>query len=91
MSIAASNDELSILRRVVDPEKGNLPSAAAEAILRLGLASRDRERVRLLLEKNRAGNLSPEDDEELENYCRVGRFLDLIRSKARQSLQAIDP
>ena len=88
MSSIASHDELSILRRVIDPEQGTLPVAAAEAILRLDLHPADRTRMEELLEKNRAGALRPEEDEELEGYCRVGRFLDLIRSKARHSLQA---
>jgi hypothetical protein len=87
MSIAASHDELSILRRVIDPENGNLNKAAAEAIMRLDLDPRDRVRMQELLDKNRDGALTPNEDEELENYCRVGRFLDLMRSKARHSLQ----
>ena len=88
MSIAAPYDELSILRRVIDPEKGNLTQAAAEAILRLDLDPRDRIRMQELLDKNRDGALTTDEDEELENYCRVGRFLDLMRSKARHSLQS---
>jgi hypothetical protein len=87
MSIVAPHDELSILRRVIDPERGDFPPAAAEAILRLDLSPADRARMQELLEKNRAGEITPDEDEELENYCRVGRFLDLIRSRARHSLQ----
>lgn len=90
MSVAATNSELSILRRIVEPEQGNFPAAAAEAILRLDFNSRDRLRMQELLEKNRSGELTADEDEELENYCRVGRFLDLVRSKARHSLQASD-
>ncbi len=89
MSTAAA-DELSILRRVIDPDHGNLPKPAAEAILRLDLDPRDRIRMQELLEKNRAGTLTSGEDAELENYCRVGRFLDLVRSKARHSLQSGD-
>jgi hypothetical protein len=90
MSAISANSELSILRRVVDPEQGNLPRPAAEAILRLDLHQNDRARMEELLEKNRACQLTPEEEEELENYSRVGRFLDLIRSKARHTLQASD-
>ena len=90
MSVAATNSELSILRRIVEPEEGNFPPAAAEAILQLNFNPRDRLRMQVLLEKNRTGELTADEDEELENYCRVGRFLDLVRSKARQSLQATD-
>ena len=90
MSVAISLSELSILRRVVEPEQGNFPPAAAEAILQLDLDSQDRLRLQELLEKNRAGDLSTDEEEALENYSRVGRFLDLIRSKARHSLQSAD-
>jgi hypothetical protein len=90
MSIVAPRDELSILRRVVDPEHGSFPKAAAEAILKLSLDPHDLDRMHELLEKNRANSLTKEEDEELENYCRVGRFLDLVRSKARLSLQSAD-
>jgi hypothetical protein len=90
MSLAASHDELSILRRVVDPEEGDFPTAAAAAILRLDLDPGDRRRMSELLEKNSSGNLSDDEESELENYCKVGRFLDLIRSKARHSLQSAD-
>jgi hypothetical protein len=89
MSTVASHDELSILRRIIDPEQGNLPLSAAEAILRLDLHPSDKARMQQLLEKNRGGELTASEDEELENYCRVGRFLDLLRSKARHSLQAL--
>jgi hypothetical protein len=90
MSTVALHDELSILRRVIDPERGTFPRAAADAILRLDLDPVDRTRMHALLEKNRAGALTSEEEIELENYCRVGRFLDIIRSKARHSLQSSD-
>jgi hypothetical protein len=89
MSAIASHDELSILRRIIDPDQGSLPRSAAEAILRLDLHPADRARMQQLLEKNRDGELTVSEDEELENYCRVGRFLDLLRSKARHSLQSL--
>jgi hypothetical protein len=90
MNVTVPHDELSILRRVIDPEKGNFPPAAADAILRLDLSPFDRIRMHELLEKNRAGTLTADEEAELENYSRVGRFLDVIRSKARHSLQSID-
>ena len=87
MDTAAPNTEMSILSRVVDPEKGDVPREAAELILRLDFHDRDRKRMRELVAKNQEGELSPEEEVELENYRHVGRFLDLIRSKARRALQ----
>jgi hypothetical protein len=90
MSTTVPHDELSILRRVIDPEQGTFPPAAADAILRLDLNPDDRTRMLELLEKNRMGTLTSDEETELENYCRVGRFLDVIRSKARYSLQSTE-
>lgn len=88
MGTAVTHDELSILRRVVDPEHGTFPKAAAEAILGLDLDPRDQVRMQELLQVNRERPLTTDEEDELENYSRVGRFLDLVRSKARHSLQA---
>ena len=43
--------------------------------------------MNLLAAKARAGDTSPEEQAELENYMRVGRLLELYQSKARLSRQ----
>lgn len=39
-----------------------------------------------LVVRGQAGNLTEGEEAELEVYCRVGRLLDMMRSKARRSL-----
>ena len=78
--------ETAILSRVIQPERGDLPSEAAEAILRFDFDPADRARMHELAEKNQAGELTAEEQGQLENYRHVGRLLDLMRSKARLSL-----
>lgn len=39
--------------------------------------------------KNQQGNLSAEEEHELDSYVRVGRLLDLLSAKARTSLKSI--
>ena len=47
----------------------------------------DQSRMRLLSEKNRAGELTQDEAEELDNFIRVGDLLAILQSKARQRLK----
>ena len=82
------NSEAAILDRVFRPNAGGWPRAAAEAILEISFEARDRERMSRLLERAKAGELSPEETEMLENYRHIGRLLELMKSRARRSLRA---
>ncbi len=87
MNGALESSEAAILDRVFRPNAGDWPRAAAEAILSVGFDQNDRERMTQLLEKAKAGELSTEDAETLENYRHIGRLLELMKSRARRSLQ----
>lgn len=79
--------EAAILNRVFRPISEAWPRAAAEAILSISFDPSDRDRMTLLLEKAKTGELSTEDAEALESYRHIGRLLELMKSRARQSLQ----
>ena len=79
--------EAAILRRVIEPERGNWSRAAAESVLNFRFPSPDVERMNLLAAKARAGDTSPDEQAELESHMRVGRLLELFQSKARLSLK----
>ena len=66
------SSEAAILDRVFQPESGDWPKAAAEAILSIAFDQTDRERMTGLLEKAKAGELSAEEADTLENYRHVG-------------------
>ena len=87
MKAIAENSEAAIWNRVVDPKTGDLSREAAESFLRICLPEVDRQRVDDLAEKARQGTLTSAEDAELENYRHVGRLLELLKSKARQSLK----
>ena len=87
MSIMLESSEAAILDRVFQPDSGDWPQAAAEAILSIAFDQTDRERMTGLLEKAKAGELSAEEAETLEHYRHVGRLLELMKSRARRSLQ----
>ena len=86
-TITRPTSEMAILRRVVDPDDPFQSVDAARAILRFCFGARDRTRMNRLAAKNRAGRLTPEEEQELDNYIRVGQTLGILQSKARKSLK----
>jgi hypothetical protein len=82
MATADSNTlESSILERlVVSPDK-------AAALLSLEFTEHDRDRMRVLAEKARRGELSEVERDEAATYERIDSFLALVQSKARLSLK----
>ena len=87
MNSALEKSEAAILDRVFRPNAEDWPRAAAEAILNIGFAPSDLKRMTQLMEKAKTGELSREQTEELEHYRHIGRLLELMKSRARQSLQ----
>jgi hypothetical protein len=87
MSSTLESSEAPILDRVFRPDAEDWPRDAAETILGLGFNRSDRTRMTRLLEKAKAGKISPEQAEVLENYRHVGRLLELMKSRARRSLR----
>jgi hypothetical protein len=80
--------EAAILSRVLEADKPVFSAAVARAILALDFNQTDKERMRQLSAKAREGALTPDEQVEINNYERVGHFLNLIQSKARCSLKA---
>ena len=87
MSTPLEISEAEILDRVIRPHAADWPRPAAEAILNMGFDEQDRERMIGLLEKAKAGEISPQEVGTLEHYRHVGRLLELMKSRARRSLQ----
>lgn len=85
-SAAMSATEVAIWSRLLQPESGNLPPDLARTILKLDFIEQDRTRMHELVVRSQAGRLTEAEEGELDSYCRVGRLLDLMRSKARRSL-----
>lgn len=89
MSAAApfGTGEAAILSRLIRPERADLSPEAARSLLKLDFDDLDRTRMHELAGKAQDGMLSSAEEAELENYRRIGRLLDLMRSKARRSLK----
>jgi len=87
MSVRLEISEAAILSRLIQPDSGDWPRAAAEAILRIGFSETDLKQMTTLLEKAKAGELTNEESEALEHYRHIGKLLELMKSRARRSLQ----
>ncbi len=86
MNATLENSEAAILDRLIRPSEGGWPAPAARAILGMGFEDADKHRMIGLLEKAKAGLLAPDEIRALESYRHVGRLLELMKSRARQSL-----
>ncbi len=84
---ATPESEMMILTRLIRPERNNLPSTAARAILKIDFGESDRDRMRELSQKARNGTLSRQEKVEIDSYEVVGHLLGLLHSKARRSLK----
>jgi len=78
--------EADILNEIVEPGHSRFSRQVAEEFLSLCFNESARERIRELLRKNNAGLISETEQTTLQNYLRVGEFLDLLQAKARVSL-----
>ena len=83
-NFSSNYSEAAIFSRVVD-QSGLLSRELAEHILTLGMSDGDQNRVRMLLEKNVSGNLSPAEREELENLNHIADLVSLWHSQARRA------
>lgn len=81
-----SSAEVAILGRMFKPERGDLSPEAARSLLRLEFDPDDLSRMHELALRAQAGSLTEAEEGELESYRRIGRLLEVMRSKARRSL-----
>jgi hypothetical protein len=79
--------DVAILSRVLEPDKPSLSPQASRDILALDFGQADKERMRQLSAKARAGTLTSDEQAEIDNYERVGHLLNIMQSKARRSLK----
>jgi hypothetical protein len=86
MPTLAGTTETAILERVIRPFRSGMSPAAAESLLQLGFKPADHRRMSRLIAAGQAGELTPDETVELENYRNVGRMVDLLQSQARQAL-----
>jgi hypothetical protein len=83
-----STSETAIFERLMLPSEPGLSQEAARSLLAVGFSPEDTERLHALAEKSRQGTLSPDEQQEIDNYERVGHYLAILQSKARMALRS---
>jgi hypothetical protein len=81
-----STSETAIFERIELPSAPRLTEAAARSLLALSFSAEDTQRMHVLAEKARKGTLTAEEQQEVDNYERVGHYLSILQSKARSAL-----
>ena len=87
MATVSTQSEAAIWERIIHPQ-GGMTKDAATKILELGLSEGDRDRMHLLAEKNRRGELSEEEEAEIDHLNRVGTLLSILKVRARRVLKS---
>lgn len=90
MNPALTDFESDMLRRVVNPQQAGWTRDAAESILGLSFPPEDMQRASYLAEKSGADGLTEAEQREMAGFRHVGRFLELLKSRARLSLKALN-
>jgi hypothetical protein len=83
----SAHSPAAIWERILLPAKEDLSAEQARYFLRLKFPPGDVRRMNALSAKARTGTLTAEEDEELENYIRIGHLLGILQSRARQALK----
>jgi hypothetical protein len=78
--------EADVLDELLTSRESALSRAEARSLLKLRFSRAATERIRKLLRKNNAGTIRSEERRALDNYLRVGQFLDLLHAKAHLTL-----
>ena len=79
--------DAAILARLVVEDDSSLTPAAAEGLLALRFDPADKDRMRDLAAKARAGSLTAEEQAQVEAYSRVGSLIGILHSRARRALR----
>ncbi len=82
-----TNTEAELLAEIVAPDQATLNAEAARSIASLRFSDRAHARMADLCDRGNRGELSAQDQAEIESYRRVGLLLDLLQAKARLSLE----
>ena len=84
----ATESEAAILKRVIQPDSGDISPEAARALLAFRFVDSDHARMAELSAKASEGTLCEAEEVELDAYINVNHFIAFVHSKARMSLKS---
>jgi len=82
----ASENEVTILARILGNENGQLPKDLARYILDLRVSERDKARMHEPAVRNQDDDLTPAEKEEMYAFGKATTLLSILKSKARRTL-----
>jgi hypothetical protein len=88
--VVIPNTEAAILGCLMQA-RDSMSRDVAEYLLSIDFDPSDRDRMNVLAERAREGNLTPEEAAELDSYLHVGSLLSILQSKARRLLKSEVP
>ncbi len=81
-----SENEVTILARILGNENGQLPKDIARYVLDLNISERDKARMHDLAVRNQDDDLTPAEKEEMFAFGKAATLLSILKSKARRTL-----
>ncbi len=78
----------AILEQLAELDVESISPATARKILEFRFGASHHTRVEALSEWAQSGTLTPAEQEELDEYIRVGTLLSILQSRARRALKA---
>jgi hypothetical protein len=78
----------AVLEQLADLDVESISPAIARKILGFRFAASHHRRVKALSQQAQTGTLDPTEQEELDEYIRVGTLLSILQSRARRALKA---
>ena len=85
--LLSPNAEAAIWARLMQAQKNELSSEAAEFLLTIDFGETDRRRMQELAERSEAETLTAEEQTEFDGYLHIGNLLAVMQSKARLTLK----
>ena len=86
LQIQQRNTEAAILARLIQ-SRTEMDSHVARYLLSLDFEPEDVDRMNLLAERAREGDLSADEEAELDSYLHVGNLLTIMQSRSRVYLR----
>jgi hypothetical protein len=83
----SADREITIFTRLLEGENKALTPEVARYLLEVDFSQEDRDRMRVLSEKARAGTLTRAERDEINSYEVVGHLVSILQSRARQALK----
>ena len=79
--------ETAVLEQLAELDVQSISPETARKLLQFRFDASHHERVTLLSEKAEQGTLTPAEQDDLDEYIRVGTLLGILQSRARQVLR----